>query len=345
MTIGQQNRRHRRKVARQIQGGGGGLAAVATGIWSWIDGVAQGVGRFLTGPLHAFTHATRLAFSEVVDLFADYYEALWRALTWFDRKLLAALKTLLLNRIKAVAGRERADFRYLLGLIYLTTQTVLTEALRAVRTERNARRTAITRAEALARQDARLALQTVQREAASAYRTGYQARLSIIQRLLETAVTRDPLLKDAVKLLTRGLLDFASVDDPLARLALGFLLRDVIDRLGVDKAIGGLAADLIGPLIGDPRPRDLHAVIRDISDRLGRIEGQWAGFMAAGGPQVEQAGRDWRDVTSLAGDAVILGLVTEAVAQPRAWAAAISATLGEAGNAAVIAVSDLTRRG
>lgn len=344
MTFSQLNKHHRRKVAKGIGAGLGGQAGGGGGFWGWINGIASGLGHFITGPLTRFTHITRLALGMVTDLFADYYEALWRAVTWWDRTIFNQFRKLITWRLRAEkAARQDNDAR-LLRLIYITTAAVLRAALAAVRRERTARRHAVGAAEARARREQRYMHQLIEREAASAYRTGYTGRVSVITRLLEVAVTRDPLLKDAVGLLIRGVLDFLSVDNPIARWAIGFALRDVIDHLGIDKAIGALAADLLAPLIGEPKPRDLPSVIRDISARLGKLEAWQAGFEAEGGPQVEQAGRTWRDMTSLAGDALILAFTVEAVIDPVAWAAAINDTLGALGNTVVTGAADLIRK-
>lgn len=345
MTLDQQNQRHRHRAARKLRGVGGGIGAAASGIWSWVDGIASSLGHFLSGPLTAFGHAARIAFDEVGHLYVEYYKALWRALTWFDRVELHFIEGLIKRLRTQTQARERRDFAYLVRLIYISTQTVLQLAAGWVNREARRRRRAITQAEAQARLEIRHLHQLIEREAASGYRIAYPDRISLIGRLLDLAVTRDPLLKDAVAVITRGLLDFASIDDPLARWAIGLALRDVIDRLGVDKAIGTLARDLLAPLIGEPRPKGLHDVIADISARLGAIEGQWETFFADGGAEVEQAGRDWRDITSLAGDAATLAFVGLAVTDPAGWARTITATLGVLGDATVTAAADLLGKG
>lgn len=344
MTFSQLNRHHKRKVARGVGGGIGGGQGGGGGFWGWINGVASSIGHFLSGPLARFTRVVRLAFGVVTDLYADYYQALWRALTWYDRTLINWLRKLIMWRIRQEASARRDSDARLIRLIYVTTATVLQLALAAVRRERIARQRAVGQAEARARQEVRYLHQLIEREAASAYRTGYPGRADLIARLLDLAVNRDPVVKDAVGLITRGLLDFVAIDDPPARWVIGFLLNDVISHLGVDKAIGALAGDLLAPLIGEPKPRNLHDVIGDITARLGKIEAWQAEFMAEGGPQVEQAGRDWRDITSLVGDASVLAFAATAVADPAGWAATINDTLGALGNATVAGVSDLIRK-
>ena len=345
MTLDQQNKRHAAQAARKIKHPEGGIGGVLGGIWSWVDGVTSSIGRFITGPLTAFGHAARIAFDQIGHLYVEYYKMLWRYATWLDRTELHWLEGLIRRNQQREDGRERRDFRYLVRLIYVTTQTAMQLAAGWVRREARRRRAGDQLAEARARREIRHLHQVIEREAASGYRIAYPARITLISRLLDLAVTRDPLLKDAVGVVTRGLLDFASIDDPLARWAVGLALRDVIDRLGVDKAIGTLASDLLAPLIGEPRPHGLHDVIADISQRLLAVEGQWSAFFHDGGAEVEQAGTDWAKITSLAGDAATLAFVTLAVSDPAGWARTITDTLGGVGDATVAAATDLIGKG
>lgn len=171
-------------------------------------------------------------------------------------------------------------------------------------------------ARAYARQQAKWAIQVVNREAESGYRTGQSGRVSTVTKLLDAVVVRDPILRDIVGKVVTGVLDLAAVEDPVARLVAGFVLREVVDKLGIDRAMGVLLQDLLGPLLGDPQPHDLHDVIMDICTRLDAVEGEWATFMTDGGPQILQAGQEWRNITSLITDAGLLAFAVAAVADP-----------------------------
>jgi hypothetical protein len=216
-------------------------------------------------------------------------------------------------------------------------------ALAAVRAERSARILAITRAEAKAKQEVRALHQTIEREAASAYQVQHAQRVSTVVRLLEFAVTRNPALRDIVGVAIKAILDLASIDDPIARLALGFVMRDLIDKLGVDKLIGHLAADLLAPILGQPKPRNLHAVIEDMGARLVAAEGFEATFTADGGAEVEQAGRLWRDLTSPAAAAGLAGFVAAAIVDPTGWANTITDLVGTPANELVTATANLVK--
>lgn len=344
MSLDQQNRNHAQLAARKIKDKKSSSQSVFGTIWGWINGTAQGIAHAIFGPIGNAIKVIRFGFDEWTHLLGEYYKALWRGLTWLDRTEIHWLEGFIKRLSERNRAKEQSDFRYLIRLIYVTTAQVLALAFAAVRRERTARQHAVGAAEARARREARAVLQTVQREAASGYRTGYSGRVTLIQHLLDLAVTRDPVLRDLVNTAIRGLLDFASVDDPVARWALQFALRDIIDRLGIDRGIGDLTAALLAPIIGEPKPRDLHDVIMDISLRLGAVEQQWARFFDDGGAQVEQAGSSWRDMTSLAADAGVLAFVAQGVLDPHAWASEISGTLGALGNDTVTGIADLIRR-
>jgi len=123
-----------------------------------------------------------------------------------------------------------------------------------------------------------------------------------------------------------------SVDDPIARITIGFLIKEVIDRLGIDKALGALIHNLLAPLLGQPVPHDLHDVIADLSARMIADETQWAQFFDDGGSQVEQAGKDWRNITGPVSSVAIVAFTAAAVADPSVWAKDIADTVGRVVN-------------
>ncbi len=118
---------------------------------------------------------------------------------------------------------------------------------------------------------------------------------------------------------------------PMIR-ALAQLWPTPTDALGIDKAVGTLIDALLTGITGAPPPRNLHDVIADISIRLSQVEGQWAQFFTDGGSQVEQAGNDWKDITSVIGNTAIVAFAVQATVDPDGWAAEIADTLGAAAN-------------
>lgn len=185
--------------------------------------------------------------------------------------------------------------------------------------------------------------QAIEAEAASGYSGGQGHRLGTITGILGDIAARNPAARAIVSTLIKDALDLAGVEDPLARIAIGLLLKEVTGKAGVDAAAGDLVSRLLGAAAAEGHPKNLHDVIRALDARLSSVEDQWAEFMRRGGPEVMQAGDDWKAVTGLAADSAILATFALSVADPRAWAAGISDTLGVVTADTITAVSALLR--
>ena len=174
----------------------------------------------------------------------------------------------------------------------------------------------------------RYVFQTINQVSSSAYRATLAERHGIVQSLIGEIAARNP----AVHLITRELegliLRVLETDNPLE----AFIAKELISRLladtGVDAALARLIGDLAGHLTGGQSPRDLHGTILDLAERLNRVEAWEANFMQHGGPEILQAGDDWKDETSPLTDGALLGFFALISAEPRAAAAATHDTLG-----------------
>ena len=326
------NRDHSKRMAKQIGAAKSQDNGVLGGIWHWINGVASGVGHFLSGPLVAFGRAVLNHLENIVSAFQDEISALERVIFWWDRFLWHTIQGWIHRPLAKVRALIRREVKYLIRLIYVSTRTVLALAYAAVARERRERQIAVGRAEARARREIKALHGVIEREAASGYRMTQGDRTSLIIRLLDYAVLRNPAVKTLVKDIATGILDLLSIDDPVLRLLLGFLIKHVIDKLGIDKAVGVLIQDLLSPLLGKKKPQDLHDVILDLSQRILAGEKQWAQFFEDGGSQVEQAGKEWRNLTSVAGTVAVVAFVAQAVIAPNQWATEINDIIGKPAN-------------
>ena len=183
--------------------------------------------------------------------------------------------------------------------------------------------------------------QLVEKEASSGYNASSADRRSLIQRLLADLAARQPLVKALTGDLTKIVLSLYTIDDPLIRYAAEKLLSDIIGHLGIDKVMADLIGRLLGPLAGDPRPGSLYDVEKDVAERLSALEAQWADFMADGGPEVEQAGKGWKDGGGLVVDAAVLAFIGTAVADPQGWSTAVYDTIGIGASDAMTGIVDL----
>lgn len=186
--------------------------------------------------------------------------------------------------------------------------------------------------------------QAIENEAASGYNTGSQGRAGNITSLLDDLLTRTPAIKGLERELATIVLDLAAIDDPLIRFTAGRLLQEIIAKAGVDRATGDLVSLLLDSYAAQPRAHDLHGAMLDLARRVTALEQQWASFMQQGGPEVEQAGRGWKDLTSLVTDAAVLGFVGLAVNDPAAWAAGVNDTIAAGAEAAMTGIVNVINR-
>lgn len=250
-----------------------------------------------------------------------------RIAVWIYNHMILPWVKLLLARIDALAKKEAADVRMLIALDIEDLR--ISEAYTDVQVgiERLARIKDVQAARAYALQLVTALHQTIEHEAASGYTERWHDRLGLAGKIADEIAANNPLVKDLVRAVVSAALDLAAIDNPLARFALGMLLTRLVDHLGVDRVAGDLLAAILGPIISQGRPANLHDVERDTDQRLSALEGQWAGFMAHGGPYVEQAGDDWKDITSPVADVALLAFLGLALADPHAAYRAISDTI------------------
>jgi hypothetical protein len=213
----------------------------------------------------------------------------------------------------------------------------------AVARERRQRRWQVARAEAQARQGDRALHHLIEREAVAGYASGGQGRSDAVTGLLAFLGDHNPALSHLISSAIGDIIDLAAIDDPIARLVLGKLLTLIADRLGVEKIAGKWAADMLAPIVGRPRPRGLTDVITDITSRVTATETQWAQFYGNGGSEVEQAGKEWAELTGPLVSVGMLAFFGLAVADPDRWAADLSGTVGALVNDTIDGAARLIR--
>lgn len=333
-----------RQAAAHVAARTSATPAAANGVWHWINSVAQGVKRLFSGPLAGFAKAVGFWGHYVFWWDREVYHAYRAAIVWIINGIHKWLTQYVNRRLAVVEAEIRRDRRQLLAAIVFAFKFAVGIARYLVGRERLARLREI----AWVKRDYKTRIkwlhQAIEREAVSGYKAGYDSRLSTIQRVADLIANDNPLVRGLVKRLVTGVLDLAAVDDPVARIALGFILRHVVDRLGLDKVLGHYLSDLLAPLLGAPKPRGLAQVIVDLGARIDGIEKQWAEFMANGGPEVEQAGKEWEGIASLAGDAALLVFFGEMCYRPASFGRELSATAGTVINDTIIGAADLLRK-
>lgn len=322
-----------------ISGAVGSAGGALGGIWRYITSLATALQYMMSHPITGIVNALAMFAGLVTGNLHDAGLSARRAIGWYDQNRLNPTKQWVTRQFNVVYALLASDLKMLIRTILDYYGRAKAYALVLVKEEQKDRIAGDQRSEAYTRQQVKLALALIQKEAASGYALTLQQRMSLITRLADVIVTRNPLVKDAMSIIIRGLLDILAIDNPLARLALGFAITQVVDRLGLDKVAGTLLRDLMAPILHDSAPSNLHDVIEQIGLRLNAQEAQWAQFMADGGPEILQAGEQWRDITGLATDAALLAFLGLAVADPRAWARDVAAVAGPVVGGAVAGVT------
>lgn len=290
-------------------------------------------------------HSGHLSLTQLIlDAMTDYLNALKRIAHWIWNRQVNPVRLDLIARIRALqrwtARKIAAEHYFAIRLYFLA----LAYAYRLVSVERSARIAAVNAARAYAATLVKAALATVQRQAADGYNGTLKHRVSVIEKIADGLVNRNPALKIVVSDLIRLVIDAIEIDNPVLRLVIQQALTRIIDSLGIDKVAGSLLSGLIGDLTDSGKARGLQDVTGDIGQRLSRLEGQWADFMAHGGPEIEQAGDQWQAYGSLLTDAALVAFAAQAVAAPAAWAAEVDATAGRVVNDTVGVIASLLKR-
>jgi len=312
-------------------------------MWSWVNSIQNGLSWFSYFPIGAFAKLDAFWLRGVIDYGTFLGHGLQRILNLIAQLVVKLIIPYINRRLAQLRAYLLHRMKGLYQLILLVSELAYLNTVRMVGLERRWRLQQVKRVKADLISQIKALHQTIEREAASGYQLGQSQRLSIIQKVADLIAAHDPAVQLAVKDLITGVLDLASVDSAAARLALTFGLRQLVDRLGLDRVIGDLLSNLLGPLLGQPKPRDLHGVIYDISGRLNGLESTWASFMASGGAQIEQAGSEWQGITGLGADALLLGFFVLAATEPKVWASTVSTTLGPVIDSTLLAAVGLLK--
>lgn len=281
--------------------------------------------------------------ADVIDALDQQSRALDRVKAWIYRYDIVPLRSFLLvviARLAAAVNRQLALLKALELRLYILS---LTFTLKQVAAERAARIADVRAARAYALHLTIALRKSLELEAGDAYNAHTKDRVSVITRLLDEIVSRNPVVRGFVSEFITLLLDFIDVENPELRFLLKLLLPKIVNGLGIDKPLGDMLTALFGSVAGTPKAHSIGDAVGDLAARVSALENLWAQFMVHGGPEIEQAGDEWKSITSLSTNVALLGFFGLAVTEPGAWATAISDTIGAAVNDSAAAVAHLIR--
>lgn len=307
-------------------------------IWRFITSIHNLLAWVLSNPLIRYV-LTVLSYLDTMTLaIHDVHLAMRRLAVWIWNVDVYPVWVILNRRLAALRAWATIQFAALIVLTYRLYFANRAYTQQQVTAERSQRIKADQAEHAAMLKQVQAALATVQAEASSGYNSAAKQRTDLINRLVNMLADRQPEIRGLASRLITAVVDLESIDNPAVRFLASALLSQLIRRLGVDRVTGDLIGRLLGPLTGSARPTTLAGVEHDVAERLDALEAQWADFMDHGGPEVEQAGDEWKGVTGVVTDAAILGMFGLAVADPQAFATGVADTIGIAGNDALDAV-------
>jgi hypothetical protein len=318
--------------------------ATLESVWHFIGSVQTLLDNLFSNVNKDVLHAYLMYLNWITEGMKDYLAMVVRIKNWIWGHQVNPTRINLLKAINAVKAYAARWIHWIIvfeNLLYLRS---IKYTLNMVTQERGARIKDVLAARAYSVKLVKACLATVQQEAADGYNSETKQRQSVIVKIADDLITRNPAVKTAVADMIKLMLDAAEIDDPLIRVALNLALGKVIDSLGIDKVAGSLMGDLIDSLTGSGPPKTLESVAANIAARITALEDNWADFMVNGGPEVEQAGESWKKWASIIGDAAIVGFFGAAVADPTTWAAGVNDTAGALVNGTVSGIADLIRK-
>lgn len=327
-----------------IQGLGGAITSALNQLWQYITSLHNLLSWLAGNPILVWMHNQLAHDVATIRTLANIRDVLRRLPAWIWLHQVWPVYVTLLADIKYLRSWAVLEFTATWALIAKRYQAALDYAWYLYMAEVTARIAAINKEHAAMLLGDKATLATVQKQAASAYAAGVHARLGIAGSLLDDLVTRTPILKDLVNLVINGAIKLADIDDPVLAYVVKKAIDEIVGKAGIDQLAAQAAADLFAPVIGGRPPADLHGVIAAIDGRLTALEKNWAEFMKDGGPQVEQAGEEWKQITGLLVDVGFVAFTGLAVADPTAWATGVSDTIGVAGDDALTAIVNLINR-
>lgn len=261
-------------------------------------------------------------------------DALHRLATWIYATWIRPAVVMLLGRIAELRQWTFIQLLTLTLTVWRLYNRAIWYAHKLVAAEHAAMTSAVAREHAAMLAGDKATLQMVQKQAATGYNATRRDRAGLLGQLAEDLAGREPALKAIIPRLVGYILDLETIDDPVLRWIVQHLVAEVLAKSGADHLMGDLLGTLLGTLAGGGPPSTLAGVEHDVGARLNDLEAQWASFMHHGGPEVESAGDQWRELTGVVADAAVLAFFAQAVADPQAWAAEVSGTVGAVTTAA-----------
>jgi len=320
---------------------GGAAESALQAIWSFIQSVGAAVSWLLTALLAPGVLIIYAELTALNDVIRNLRDASDRTAWWIWTYMISPVQSMILLRLSLFEAVTVVRFQALTNLVYVLHLVGERYTDIEVGAERQQRQQAVASARAYALALTNQLHQAIETEAASAYKSGNGIRTTLLEQLADDLNVRGILDSAATKLLASAIDTLATIDDPVLAAAADRIISELVKASGIGGDLGDLIDRLLFPGAGGPQPKNLPGVIEDVAHRLSEIEDWISEFMLAGGPELEDEGRQLKSINSLVFDAAILGFFGAAVTEPQAWATAVSDTAGNVANATLGTIIDL----
>lgn len=321
-------------VARDIE-------SAVDDLWSFASSVLSGLATLAEHALEPLAHIVYDEADALLTIIRDTRDAVDRVAWWVDTYLLEPVRATLQLEINTLRAAMLLDFQnltYLVELLHAQETAYINMRMLYESQDRVAGD-----AFGLANTQAAVTAlhQTIEKEAVAGYAAGQGIRSNMIQQLASDLNVRGLLDTASTDILIKAVDVLVDIDDPELAAVANKIVSEIIKKSGIGDDLGDLIDRLIQPGPGGAKPKDLTGVIADITYRIGQLEGWISNFMLKGGPEVEDAGSQWKTLNSLIVDAGLLAFFAQAVADPAAWATEVADTVGVVANGALGSIVDL----
>lgn len=313
----------------------GDVGSATQALWSYASSVYQGLAWWAKVVISPGYYLINAELNAAVDFIRDVRDALDRVAWWVDNYMISPVEQKLIIRIIVLQAWTMVQFELLTKLVYVLHIVEERHTDVMVGQEREARIKDIASARAYSRALTTQLHQGIEAEAAAGYKAGQGIRTSLLTELAQDLHVRGLLDTAATEVLIKAVDALVAIDNPVIAAAANRVISTLIKKSGIGADIGDLIDRLINPGAGGNVPKDLHGVIADLTHRIAQLEDWVSKFMLNGGPEVEDAGRQWKTLNSLVVDAALLAFFGQAVAAPEAWATEVSDTVGVLANETV----------
>jgi hypothetical protein len=301
-------------------------------LWSYVASVLSGLSWVLLSIVSPGFLIGYVEQKTLLLIIRDTRDAVDRVAWWVWEYMITPVRADLRIQI-LVEQQERiaaiAELHNLVLVLHLVEQRYTDQE---VAVERSQRVAAITSARAYSVALTTQLHQTIEAEAVAGYKAGQGIRTTLVQQLAQDLNVRGLLDAVTTEILVKAIDVIVSIDSPELSAVANKVISELVKKSGISGDIADLISRLITPGAGGADPKNLTAVIADLTHRIATLEDWISEFMLGGGAELEEEGKQLKTINSLVVDAALLAFFVQAVTSPSTWATEVNDTVGTVAN-------------